>query len=370
MEIFRPYSFDKTLFVTTLILIIFGLIMVFSSSGVLASEKYNQPFYFLFHQLIGVGIGLFIILVMLSVRTPFYQNSLFIFGLLFLNFLFLLSCLLIPSFAQTNRWIQLFGFHFQPSELAKISLILFIAFLADRKKEKFHEAPHFLFPLSILFVFILLIIREPDYGTAFLILSIGAIMFFIGGVKYKYFIFLGIGTAGLFLFYLVQSPYRMNRILAFISPYKDPLGKGFQVIQSKLAVGAGGIFGVSIGESVQKLFFLPCAHTDYIFAIIGEELGLMGTLAILILFLLLLWRGLAISLKAPDSFSQMVSAGLILAIFFQAMLNISVVLGLSPPTGFPLPLISFGRSSLICTLFGIGILLHISQRKRTPGRKK
>lgn len=370
MEIFRPYSFDKTLFITTLILIFFGLIMVFSSSGVLASEKYNQPFYFLFHQLIGVGIGLLLILTIVSIKTPFYQNPLFIFGLLFLTFLFLLTCLLLPSFAQTNRWIQIFGFHFQPSELAKVSLILFIAFCADRKKEKFHEISHFLFPLSVLILFILLIIREPDYGTAFLIFSIGAIMLFIGGVKYKYFIFLGMSASGIFLFYLVQSNYRMDRISAFLSPYKDPLGKGFQLIQSKLAVGSGGIFGVSIGESVQKLFFLPCAHTDYIYAIIGEELGLMGTLAVLLLFLLLLWRGLVISLKAPDSHSQMVGAGLILAVFFQAMLNISVVLGISPPTGFPLPLISFGRSSLICTLFSIGILLHISQRKRAPGRKK
>jgi cell division protein FtsW len=224
--------------------------------------------------------------------------------------------------------------------------------------------------LIILILFILLIIKEPDYGTALLIFLICLIMLFIGGVNLKYFMFLGIPSLGLFAFYLFQASYRLDRILAFLSPTKDPQGTGFQIIQSKLAVGAGGLFGVSFGGSTQKLFFLPCSHTDYIYAIVGEELGLIGTVTILFLFLVVLWRGLVISKRAPNFFSQILAAGLTLAIFAQALLNISIVLGLGPPTGIPLPLISYGRSSLLCTLFGIGILLNISQRKKNIPKKK
>lgn len=370
MEIFRPYSFDKTLFFTILILISIGLIMIYSSSGILASEKYQHSFHFFINQIVMAGIGLALIFFMLPIRKPFYQNFYFIYGLLFLSFILLVLCLLMPALAKTNRWIQFFGLRFQPSELAKISLILFFAFYFDRKKEKMNEFQTLLFPLGVLFLFILLIIKEPDYGTALLVFLICSIMLFIGGVKLKYFLCLGILSLGLFAFYLFQASYRLDRIIAFLSPTKDPQGAGFQIIQSKLAVGSGGLFGVSIGESTQKLFFLPCAHTDYIYAIVGEELGLIGTIAILLLFLIFLWRGLAVSRKAPNLFSQIAAAGITLAIFSQALLNISIVLGLGPPTGIPLPLISYGRSSLICTLFSIGILLNISQRKKSIRIKK
>jgi len=370
MEIFKPYGFDKIFFFTTLILIAVGLLMVFSSSGILASEKYHQSFYFFIHQLIGVACGLFMILIIVSIRKSFYQNPLFIYGLLLITFLLLAFCLFMPAIGNTNRWIQLSGLRFQPSELAKLSLIFFFSFYLDRKQDKLTNFRTLIFPLSVLFVFLLLIIKEPDYGTAFLILIICSIILFISRVKLKHFLILGAISSALFTFYLFQADYRMARILAFLSPAKDPQGSGFQIIQSKLAVGSGGLLGVSLGESTQKLYFLPCAHTDYIYAIVGEEFGLFGALAILFLFLILFWRGLIISFNAPTLFSQLTAAGLTLAIFFQAMLNISVVLGLSPPTGVPLPLISFGRSSMICTLSSLGILLHISQRKGDIRRKK
>lgn len=369
MEIFRPYGFDKTLFFIILILMAFGLIMVYSSSAILSSEKFENSFHFFINQSIVAGIGLVLIFLMLPIRKPFYQNAYFVYGLLFLSLLLLVLCLLMPALAKTNRWIQFFGLRFQPSELAKLSLILFFALYFDRNKEKINEFQTLLFPLIILILFILLIIKEPDYGTALLIFLICLIMFFIGGLNLKYFMILGIPLLSLFAFYLFQASYRLDRILAFLSPAKDPQGTGFQIIQSKLAVGAGGIFGVSFGGSTQKLFFLPCSHTDYIYAIVGEELGLIGTVAILFLFLVFLWRGLVISKKAPDLFSQIFAAGITLAVFAQAMLNISIVLGLGPPTGIPLPLISYGRSSLLCTLFGIGILLNISQRKKNIPKK-
>ena len=370
MEIFRPYGFDKPLFFTTLIMIAMGLIMVYSSSAILASEKYENSFHFFINQSIAAGIGIILIFLMMPIRKPFFQNFYFVHGLLIFSFALLVLCLLMPALANTNRWIQFFGLRFQPSELAKISLILFFASYFNRKKEKLNEFRTLIFPLTVLFLFILLIIKEPDYGTALLIFIICSIMLFIGGVKFKHLCYLGILFLGLFAFYLFQASYRIDRVFTFLSPTKDPQGAGFQSIQSKLAVGSGGFFGVSIGESTQKLFFLPCAHTDYIYAILGEEIGFIGAIFTLLLFFVFFWRGLVISQRAPNFFSQIVAAGLTMAIFSQALLNISIVLGLGPPTGIPLPLISFGRSSLICTLFSIGILLNISQRRGTSRIRK
>jgi cell division protein FtsW len=370
MEIFRPFGFDKPLFLATLALILIGLIMVFSSSGVISSDKFDQPFYYFINQIIGAGMGLILVGGILWVRKPFYQNANIIYALLMLTLFLLALSLIMPTVGKTSRWIQFVGLRFQPSELAKISLILFFAYYLDRKKDKLDEPRTLVFPLAILLLFILMIIKEPDYGTALLILLIAVIMLFLAGVKFRYFLALGIASIGLFAFYLFQASYRLDRVRAILYPTDDPQGLSFQIIQSKLAVGSGGLFGVNIGQSSQKLFFLPCAHTDYIYAIVGEELGLLGTMVILLLFLVILWRGLLISWKAPNLFSQMTAAGLTLAIFLQAMLNITIVLGLGPPTGFPLPLISYGRSSLICTLFSIGILLHISQRKESSRRKK
>lgn len=370
MEVFRPYGFDKTLFFVMLAMISFGLVMVYSSSAILAGEKYNNSFHFLIHQSLGAGLGLVFILIMMSLRRPFYQDVFFIYGLLLISFLLLALSLFMPTIAKTNRWIQLFGLRFQPAELAKISLILFFAHYLDRKKERITELKTLLFPIGVLISFSLLLIKQPAYRTAVLVFIIFAMMLFIGGFKLKYFLSLSIFSLLLFVVILMQAAYRMGRIIAFLSPTQDPQGKGFQVLQSQYAIGAGGLFGVSIGESIQKLFFLPCAHTDYIYAIIGEELGLLGTAAVLLLFLLFLWRGLAISWNAPNHFSQILAAGLTLAIVFQAFLNISIVLGLCPPTGLPLPLFSYGRSSLLCTMFAVGILLHISQRRDGRGRKR
>jgi cell division protein FtsW len=370
MEIFRPLGFDKPLFFTTLALLSFGLVMVFSSSAILAGDKYAQPFHFFIHQLIGAGMGLALILVIIFIKKPFYENPYFIYGLVILTMMLLALCLVMPAMGATQRWIHFYGLRFQPSELAKISLVLFLALQLEKRKNELDKASSLLFPLSIVFLGILLIIIEPDYGTAILVFLICTMLFFIGGVKMAYFLVLGVFSSGLFTLYLFKATYRMDRIMAFLSPDSDPLGTGFQAIQSKLAVGCGGLFGVSIGESTQKLFFLPCAHTDYIYAIIGEELGLMGTLVTLLLFVIFLWRGLVISRRAPSTLSRIIAAGMTLAIFAQALLNISIVLGLGPPTGLTLPLLSFGRSSLICTLFAIGILLHISQRKEGSRRKR
>jgi cell division protein FtsW len=216
----------------------------------------------------------------------------------------------------------------------------------------------------------LLILKEPDYGTALLIFAICGLMLYLGGVKLRYLAALSVAAVVVFAVYLFSASYRVERITSFMSPEKDIQGQGFQPYQSKLAVGSGGLLGVSLGESKQKLYFLPYAHTDFIYAILGEEFGLLGTLTILGLFLALLWRGLVVGSRAPTPAAQLLAVGLTLVICVQALLNITVVLGMGPAKGVPLPLISFGRSSLVCTLAAIGIILNISQRKGAERRTR
>ncbi len=369
MESFRRFSFDKPLLVVTLLLLVIGIVMVFSSSAVLAGVKYRQPLYFLAQQLMGAVAGLILAAIIMSVRKPFFQAPAAVYGLLLLSAFLLMLCFVMPSVAKTNRWIQFFGIRFQPSELAKISLILFFAYYCETKKNKLNEWKTLLPPMGVLFVFLILILKEPNFSTAFFIAGLSVMMLFLGGVKLRYFAYLGGIFAVLFTLYLFQAHYRMDRIQSFVSPDKDPLGTSFQVNQSKLAVGSGGLLGVSLGQSTQKLFFLPYAHTDFIFAILGEEAGLLGTTFTLFLFFVFLWRGLAIAFRTPNPSDKLIAAGITLAITAQALLNVSVVLGLGPATGIPLPFISYGRSALVCNLAAVGILLNISRKKGDIGVK-
>ena len=369
METHRRLSFDKPLFAVTLLLLVIGIVMVFSSSAVLAGVKYKQPLHFLIQQVIGTVTGLVLVFLLLSVKRTVFQNPMVVYGLLLFSAALLMLCFAMPTIARTNRWIQFFGIRFQPSELAKISLVLFFAYFCTEKKEKLNEAKTLLFPLGVLFAFVILIVMEPNYSMALFVAGLSGMMLFLGGVKFRYFaVLIGIGAV-LFTVYLFQANYRMERIHGFMSPDKDPLGQSFQVNQSKLAVGSGGLLGVSLGQSTQKLFFLPFAHTDFIFAILGEEVGLLGTTFTIVLFLVFLWRGLTISFRTPDPRDKLIAAGLTLAVTAQALLNITVVLGLGPATGIPLPFISYGRSSLVCNLAAVGILLNISQRKGEAGVK-
>ncbi len=363
MESFRTGGFDKTLFVITLLLVAGGVVMVFSSSGVLADEKFHQPFYFLAQQALGAALGIGLLVALLRVRSPFFRNPVIVYGLLAGAGGLLLLCFLMPSVAGTHRWVLLRGIRFQPSELAKISLVLFLAHTLERKRDALHEARSLVLPLAVIAVFTLLILLEPDYGTGLLVFLNCLLILFVSGVRLKHLGLLGAGSAALFGLYLVQAPYRIERVLTFLFPNRDPLGAGFQIIQSKLAVGTGGLVGVSIGESTQKLFFLPCAHTDFIYAILGEETGLLGTLAVLALFGLLIWRGIVVFSRAPGLAAQLTVLGLILMIGTQALLNITIVLGIGPAKGIPLPLMSYGRSSLVMTLAALGIILNISQRR-------
>jgi cell division protein FtsW len=363
----RRFTFDTPLLAITLILVIVGIFFVFSSSGFMAREKYNQSFHFMIQQVLGAVAGLALIAFLVSVKRSFFLQPVFVYGLLGVTVFLLLLCLAMPSVARTNRWIVLLGLRFQPSELAKISLILFLATYAEAKRDTINELKTLAVPVGVLTTAVVLVLLEPDFGTAVLLAGLAAMILFIGGVKLRYLAAAGLLAAALFGVYLVQADYRVERLQGFFSAEKDLLGSGYQVDQSKLALGSGGLVGAGLGQSTQKLNFLPFAHTDFIFAILGEETGLAGTLFTLGLYLFFLWRGLKIALSAPTPTYKMIAAGITLAIVAQALMNMSIVLGLGPAKGTPLPLLSYGRSSLICTLAAIGLLLHISQKRGDSG---
>jgi len=366
-ETFRPGRFDRTLFLLLVVLTGFGLVMVYSTSGILASEKYRDSFHYLASQGLGAAAALLLVLALLSVRRAFYQNMALVNGFFFLTILLLGLCFVMPEHARTNRWVEWGGLRLQPSELAKLSLVLFLAFWLDRKKDKLREVKTVFLLFAAVSLVAFLILLEPDFGTALFVFVLGLAVLFLGGVKFRMLVLVVLPAALVFAFFLTRAEYRKNRLDAVLHPERDPLGKSFNLIQSKMAVGSGGLLGVSMGESVQKLYFLPSAHTDYIFAIVGEELGLLGTLGTLLAFLLLFWRGLVISRRAPNIFTQILAAGITLSVGAQALLNMTIVLGLGPPKGIPLPLLSFGRSSLVTTILTVGILLHISQRRTAEG---
>ncbi len=363
----RRFAFDMPLLAVTVILVVIGVFFVFSSSGFMAREKYNQSFHFMIQQVLGAVAGLALLAFLVSVKKSFFLKPAFVYGLLGATVFLLLLCLAMPGVARTNRWIVLLGLRFQPSELAKISLIIFLATYAEAKKDTINELRTLAVPLVILVAAVVLVLLEPDFGTAVLLAGLAAMILFIGGVKLRYLAAAGLLAAALFGFYLVRADYRVERLQGFFSPEKDLLGSGYQVDQSKLALGSGGLVGAGLGQSTQKLNFLPFAHTDFIFAILGEETGLIGTLFTLGLYLFFLWRGLKIALAAPTPTYKMIAAGITLAIVAQALMNMSIVLGLGPAKGTPLPLLSYGRSSLICTLAAIGLLLHISQKRGDSG---
>jgi cell division protein FtsW len=363
----RRFGFDVPLLAVTLVLVVLGVFFVFSSSSFMASEKYNQSFHFMVQQILGVVAGLVLIAFLVSVKKPFFLKPTFVYGLLGLTIFLLALCLVMPAVARTNRWIVLPGLRFQPSELAKISLILFLATFVESKKDTINEKKTLAIPAIVLIVTIVLVLLEPDFGTGVLLAALAAMMLFIGGVKLRFLAVPAVLFAALFGFYLFQADYRVERLQGFFSAEKDVLGSGYQVDQSKLALGSGGVVGAGLGQSTQKLYFLPFAHTDFIFAILGEETGLVGTLFTLGLYLFFLWRGLKIALAAPNPTYKMIAAGVTLAVVAQALMNMSIVLGLGPAKGTPLPLLSYGRSSLICTLAAVGLLLHISQKKGDTG---
>lgn len=362
----QRFGFDKTLFFTVLILVVIGVVMVFSSSGVLAGERYHQSLYFLIQQAAGAAVGLVLALLVMAMPKPLFLSPVVVYGLLAATVFLLALCYSMPAFRSANRWVVVSGLRFQPSELAKISLVLFLAYFCDRNKDRLSSSRTLIVPLGVSAALVLLILFEPDRSTALIVAALAGLMFFLGGVRLRHLAAIAVAGAVLLGLQVARAGYSKERVNEFLSAEKDLRGRSFQPHQAKLAIGSGGLLGVSLGQSTQKLY-LPEAHTDFIFAILAEETGLVGGVVTLGLLLLLTWRGLLISLRTPDPAQKMVAAGLTTLIAFQAFINITMVLGIVPVSGVSLPFLSFGRSSLLSNFLAVGILLNISRRRGDNG---
>jgi len=354
---------DKWMFFTTMLLVVVGLAMVFSASAVVAQEQYHSEFASVGRQALWALAGLLALLVLMHVDFTIYKSRKFIYGALCVTTLLLVFVFFIPGSHNTHRWIRFGGqFTFQPSEIAKPVLVLFLAWFLSSRLGQMRDWKNTLLPAAIIpILFIVLIDRQPDLGTALVLAGVTAMMLVLAGMEWK-FLFIGVVAAMPMLAYQLLSGYHRKRLDAFFHPDNDPLGVGFHINQSLIAVGAGGLTGRGYMNGAQKLFFLPEAHNDFIFANIAEELGFVGAILLLCFFLYFGYRGLRTAFRAPDSFARLAAFGLTTTILLQAFFNISVVIALLPAKGIPLPLISAGGTSIIVTLASIGVLLNISRK--------
>jgi cell division protein FtsW len=354
---------DWVLFVITLSLVIFGVVMVFSSSAVMAKAKFEDPNYFSFKQIMAAVFGLALMFVVMKVDYHLYRKPAVVFTLLSIAVALLVVVFFFAEARNTHRWIQFPHISFQPSELAKLALIFFLAYFLEKRKGQINNLQFTLAPVAIVLgVLTALIIKEPDFGTAVALLLTACVLLFVAGLDIKWFAIPAALAVPVFYFFVYLEPYRWNRITAFLNPSANPLKGSYQIRQALLSVGSGGIFGLGYMEGKQKLFFLPDGHTDFIFAVVGEELGLIGACAVLLMFIVFLWRGLRTSAKAPDSFGFYLALGITMMVCLQAFINMSVVLALVPTKGIALPFLSYGGSSFVVMLAAVGILLNVSQQ--------
>ena len=357
----------KSVFVLVIVivaLVAISVVMVYSTSAIYAAEKYQDEHYFLKKNLMWLGISLipFFLCSYCNYRI-FKHLSLVLIG----GTVGLLLLTMFGPFSHSaggaTRWLRIGPIGFQPSECAKLAIIVYLADVLSRKQDtiKFFFKS-LLFPSLLICVILFLILQQPDLGTTALLACITLILFLVAGIKMTYF-FLSVAGGALGLFFLIlKFPYRMQRVIAFIDPFKDPQGSGFQIIQSFIALGSGGVHGVGLGMGKQKLFYLPEAHTDFIFAIIGEELGLIGTLTITALFFAFFLCGLSIAFRCRDTFGKLLATGIVMTISLQAIINICVVTGMMPTKGISLPFLSFGGTNLLINCIAFGILINIALR--------
>jgi len=359
----KRVSVDSWLFTVTLLLIFIGLVMVFSASAVMAKERYGSGYFFLLRQLGWATAGILAMVLAMKIDYRRYKHPAVVFSLLGATTLLLISVFFLDRAHHTHRWFHLGPLSFQPSEMAKPALILFLAFFLESRTKSMKDWRNTVLPAAVpTLVFIALIVFQPDLGTAIACAAITGCVLFVAGLDLRY---LGYAFAASLLplyFLIFHVAYRRDRILAFLDPYSDPQGRGFHIIQSLIAVSTGGITGVGLMEGKQKLFYLREPHTDFFFAVTAEELGLVGALVIVLLFAIFLWRGVRTALRTQDMFGRFLAVGITSMIVVQAFINISVVLGLMPTKGIPLPLVSYGGSSLLVTLACIGVLLNISKQ--------
>lgn len=352
---------DKILLISVIILSLFGLLMIYSSSNIWANYKFNDPYKYLKTQAIFILLGFTIINIVSKIPYQIYKKYS---NHLLISCIILLILVLIPGIGTirngSRSWFGIGGFGVQPSEFAKLGLIIFTSkYLSNNKIKNIKTS---VLPiLLIVFIIFALIMLEPDFGTGVIIVMSIIVLLFVSGVNMSFFVKLGVlGLIGIIILVII-APYRLERITSFLNPWSDPLGSGFQIIQSLYAIGPSGLLGMGLGNSIQKHFYLPEPQTDFIFSIISEELGFLGIIIVSTLFITIIYRGFKIAINKEDSFAKYLSFGITFSIAFQTILNLMVVVGLIPVTGVTLPFLSYGGSSLLVSMIEIGILLNIQE---------
>jgi cell division protein FtsW len=358
----RKLAPDKWLFAATTGLTLFGVVMVYSASAIMAEKDNGNQFYYVLKQGVWVAIGFIVMLLAMQFNYQQLKNRRIVYALLLTTSLALMAVFAFSSSNGAHRWIKLPGVSLQPSEVSKLALIIFLAYFLEKRAGEEGDFWRTFLPCGVITGWLaVLVVIEPDLGTAMMLGLIFVVMIYTAGARVLHLAMATapalIAVAGLLIF----VPFRMKRLITFLDPWADQQGAGFQVVQSLISVGSGGPNGLGFAQGKQKMLYLPFAHSDFIFAVIGEELGLVGTLAVVAVFGLFLWRGVRTALLAPDRFGMLLSLGIVTSIVAQALFNISVVLSLVPTKGIPLPFISYGGSSLVPTLAAVGILLNVSQ---------
>jgi cell division protein FtsW len=360
----RKLQSDKWLFLAALALVCVSVVMVYSASALVALERYQQPYLFVTRQVLWALLGIAVLSIVMRIDYRVYRDDRFVWTVVAGVMVLLVAVLFSPPVNGTRRWFGVGGFGVQPSEFAKLATIAFTALVLERRMHRVNDLGYSLMPIGLVVgAMVGLIILEPDFGTAVTLLAVAGVMVFAAGLSYRYLAGAALLALPALYVILVSADYRRRRLFSFLDPWSDPLGEGFQIIQSLIAVGTGGVTGKGVMAGVQKLFYLPEPHTDFIYAVIAEELGLVGGLVIIGCFLVIAWRGLRTAVRAPDGFGAFLALGVTMMIVVQALVNISVVLGLMPTKGIPLPLVSFGGSSLLVNLLGVGVLLNVSQHE-------
>jgi cell division protein FtsW len=360
----RKLATDKVLFVALVALSLFGCVMIYSASAVSSAETSGSPYRYLIKQMAALVVGGLAAFVVSRADYRFFARPVIVYLAFGGMFALCVLALLQPPINAARRWIPLGPVMFQPSEFLKVALVLLLASQIARKTLTWGDPQKAIRP-ALFFTMLAagVVLLEPDLGTAACYVMLAGVLLWLAGVRTKLFLILGAGTIPLVLAAALTADYRRARLLAFLRPEADPLGAGFQALQSLIAVGAGGFFGNGLGASRQKLFFLPYPHTDFIFAIVGEELGFLGAVGVVLCFGVIAWRGLRAARRAPDAFGALVAAGATAMLVVQAAVNVSVVLALMPTKGIPLPFVSYGGSSLVASWIAAGLILNVSQHE-------
>ncbi|CAN2040668.1 putative peptidoglycan glycosyltransferase FtsW [Candidatus Magnetomoraceae bacterium gMMP-15] len=355
------FNYDIQLLLSILLLVGIGTVMVYSASSALALKKYGTSYYFFKKQITSVLIGCLAMIICKHIPYRIYKNISYLF--LVSAFCFL-AALYVPGWGHTaggaTRWLRFMGLSFQPSEFARFALVIYLAYSMSKKQEKIQNfSVGFLPHAMVLGIFMILIVLQPDFGSFVIMGALAWIMLFVGGVRFAHLISCILLMLPVGYFFIIHAQYRLERILSFLNPWEYQSEAGYQIIHSLMAFGTGGLWGRGIGKGYQKLFYLPEPHTDFIFSVIGEELGMFGTLGIITLYFIFVCRGFSLSKKSTDLFGSYLALGLTAAIALQVCINISVTLGLLPTKGLTLPFLSYGGTSLIINMAAVGILMNI-----------